>query len=78
MKMKMFIHNSPEGAQDEVNKWLGENEVDLCHVVQSQCERQGRFVLILSVFYELKHIDAKREPSALREHECLTGVFNGW
>lgn len=66
MKMKMFIENSPDSVQDEVNKWLNEQDVKLCHVVQSQCERQGRFVLIISVFYELKNTEVKRECSALR------------
>jgi len=51
MKMKLFLVNNPEQAEDQVNQWLEENKVTVSHITQSQCERQGRFVLIVSLFY---------------------------
>lgn len=51
MEVKMFIHSGPDLAEKDVNEWLSQNPVRVCHVTQSQCERQGRFVLIISVFY---------------------------
>jgi len=50
--MKMFVHNSPEGVEEEVNHWISANGVDICHVVQSQSEKQGRFVFVISLFYK--------------------------
>ena len=51
MKVKMFVHNSPEAAEKEINDWLAVQQVNISHITQSQCERQGRFVLVVSVFY---------------------------
>lgn len=56
MEMKMFIHSSPDMVEKEVNEWLAEKKVQVCHITQSQCERQGRFVLIISIFYSEQHI----------------------
>jgi hypothetical protein len=51
MEMKMFINNNSDSAEKEVNKWLTENNVQVRHITQSQCERQGNFVFIISIFY---------------------------
>ena len=52
MQMKMFLHRDPEVAEQALNDWLEKTAVKLHHVVQSQSENQGKFVLIVSVFYE--------------------------
>ncbi len=51
MEMKIFVHSKPEVAEKQMNVWLKENRVDVCQITQSQCETQGRFILIVSVFY---------------------------
>jgi hypothetical protein len=51
MQMKMFIHNDPEVVESQVNNWLGEFDLEVCHVTQSQCERQGRLLFVISVYY---------------------------
>jgi hypothetical protein len=51
MEMKMFIDNNPEAAERQLNDWLTREKVEIKHITQSQCERQGRFVLIISLFY---------------------------
>jgi hypothetical protein len=52
MEVKMFVHNSPDSAEKELNEWLLKQRIRVCHVTQSQCERQGRFVFVVSVFFE--------------------------
>ena len=51
LKVKLFVHNTLEGVEETVNHWLEENPIHISHISQSQCERQGRFVFVLSVFY---------------------------
>jgi len=48
----MFVHNSPDAAEKEINDWLQQQQIRICHITQSQCERQGRFVFVVSMFYE--------------------------
>ena len=52
MQMKMFVHKDPHQAENELNEWLKEHDVKLHHVVQSQSENQGKFLFVVSVFYE--------------------------
>jgi hypothetical protein len=52
MKVKMFVRHSLEDVESRVNEWMEQNNVRISHVAQSQCEKQGKFVFVLSVFYE--------------------------
>ena len=47
----MFVHHSIDGVEKEVNEWLEQQTVTVCHITQSQSEKQGRFVFVISVFY---------------------------
>jgi hypothetical protein len=53
MEMKLFISSQPEDLEKEINHWLFENAIQVHHITQSQSERQGRFVLIVSIFYKI-------------------------
>jgi hypothetical protein len=52
MKVKLFIHHTLEGVEEQVNQWLSHREVSICHITQSQSEKAGKFVFVLSIFYE--------------------------
>jgi hypothetical protein len=51
LQVKLFVHSTLDGVEEAVNSWLERHIVQVSHVTQSQCERQGRFVFVLSVFY---------------------------
>lgn len=51
MEVKMFIHNNPEVAEANINEWLLKENVKVSHITQSQSERNGKFVFVISVFY---------------------------
>jgi hypothetical protein len=51
MQVKMFIHHTLDLIEKEINQWLTEQNIAVCHITQSQCERQGRFLFVISVFY---------------------------
>ena len=52
MEVKMFVQNSLDKVEENVNEWLSQHQVSIQHITQSQCERQGKFVFVMSVFYE--------------------------
>lgn len=52
MKMKLFVSHSMDTVEKEVNEWLARETIRVCHVTQSQSEKQGRFVFAISVFYQ--------------------------
>ncbi len=54
MEVKMFIENKPEIAQTKINEWLAEEAITIDHITQSQSERNGNFVFVISVFYNRK------------------------
>lgn len=54
VKVKMFIHKDPEAIEAMVNNWLHENNVEVQHIGQSQSEKNGNFVFVLSLFYSKK------------------------
>ena len=54
MEVKMFVQNSLDKVEENVNEWLSQHQVSIQHITQSQCERQGKFVFVMSVFYEKK------------------------
>jgi hypothetical protein len=51
MEAKMFVHHTASEAEKAVNEWLGKNNVNVQYIGQSQSEKGGRFVFIVSVFY---------------------------
>jgi hypothetical protein len=51
MEIKMFVFDDPQKAEGKVNEWLQQHPVSVSHITQSQSEKNGRFVLILSIFY---------------------------
>ena len=51
VQVKMFIHNNPKEAEKEIAHWLKENDVIIHHIAQSQSEKGGSFVFVLTLFY---------------------------
>jgi hypothetical protein len=51
-EVKLFISTDPEKVQGDIGDWLNENKVRIQHIGQSQSERNGRFVFIISLFYQ--------------------------
>lgn len=52
VQVKMFIHNHPKDAEHAIGQWLKENDVTIHHIVQSQSEKAGSFIFVLTVFYQ--------------------------
>ena len=51
-KVKLFILSNPESAEDKLQEWLQtKHDIEIDHIVQSQSERNGRFLFIVSIFY---------------------------
>lgn len=63
MEVKMFVCNNPHHAEREVNEWLFQQNVRVCYVTQSQSERGGKFLFVISVFY--------KKPGS-----CIEGVMD--
>jgi hypothetical protein len=51
MEVKMFIFKQADNAEPSINEWLKENKVKVQYISQSQCERNGGLLLIVSIFY---------------------------
>ena len=51
-ELKLFTSANPEEVQQSVNLWLQENPVQIKHVGQSQSEKNGRFIFVISLFFE--------------------------
>ena len=51
-QVKMFIFQTPETAEESLQSWLSQNNVEIDHIVQSQSERNGKFLFIVSIFYK--------------------------
>ncbi|MEO6068936.1 MAG: hypothetical protein ABIP31_00240 [Chitinophagaceae bacterium] len=51
MEVKMFLFNEAENAEERINGWLKENTVRIQYISQSHCERNGRLLLIVSIYY---------------------------
>lgn len=51
MEVKMFVVDRPETAEASLNEWLKESSAKVVYIGQSQSERNGRFVFVISVFY---------------------------
>lgn len=52
LKVKLFIRHALDDVERDVNEWMEQNDIRICHVTQSQSEKQGRFVFVISVFYQ--------------------------
>ncbi|WP_165917377.1 hypothetical protein [Flaviaesturariibacter aridisoli] len=50
--MRQFVSNDPAGAARELEQWLESFEGQVCQLAQSQGERQGRFLFVITVLYE--------------------------
>lgn len=51
MEVKMFVADRPEIAEASINDWLKESGAKVLYIGQSQSERNGKFVFVISVFY---------------------------
>ena len=51
MEVKVFVHQSAIEAEKEVNTWMEQNNVSVQYIGQSQSEKSGKFVFVMSVFY---------------------------
>jgi hypothetical protein len=51
LQVKMFIHTDPNEAEKSVGQFLKQNDVAIDHITQSQSEKNGKFVFVLTVFY---------------------------
>lgn len=52
LKVKLFVRHTLDDVERDVNEWMEQNDIRICHVTQSQSEKQGRFVFVISVFYQ--------------------------
>jgi hypothetical protein len=51
VQVKMFVHNNPKDAEKAIAQWLKENDVTIHHIAQSQSEKGGSFVFVITLFY---------------------------
>ncbi|MBO9682657.1 MAG: hypothetical protein J7502_08330 [Flavisolibacter sp.] len=51
LEVKMFVYNQPKDAEKAVSQWLKENDVTIHHIVQSQSEKNGNFVFVITLFF---------------------------
>ena len=51
IKMKIFSGSDFNQTETEVNLWLSQTAMRIEHICQSQCERNGKLLLLVSVFY---------------------------
>jgi hypothetical protein len=51
MEVKLFIAENPQLAESQINEWLQHSTAKVHHVGQSQSERNGRFVFVISIYY---------------------------
>jgi hypothetical protein len=51
VEVKMFVYNNPGEAEKVLSQWLKENDVTIHHIAQSQSEKNGSFVFVITLFY---------------------------
>jgi hypothetical protein len=51
IQVKMFVNNNPKDAEKAIDQWLKENDVNIHHIAQSQSEKGGSFVFVVTLFY---------------------------
>jgi len=47
----MFVYNNPKEAEKAISEWLKQNDVTVHHIAQSQSEKNGNFVFVITLFY---------------------------
>jgi hypothetical protein len=52
LQVKMFVHSNPMDAEKAIGHWLKQNDVSVHHITQSQSEKSGSFVFVVSVFFQ--------------------------
>ena len=52
MQVKMFVHSTPVDAEKAIGQWLKKHDVTIHHITQSQSEKSGSFVFVVSVFFQ--------------------------
>ncbi len=62
MEVKLFIAENPATAEEQVNDWLQSNPAKIHHVAQSQSEKNGRFVFVMSIYYTLSNALVQKCP----------------
>ena len=50
-QLKLFVFTELNGIEEKVNEWLLANDVFILHTNQSQCEKGGKFLFVLSLVY---------------------------
>ena len=50
-RVKLFADSEPLEVEKKLNEWLYHNDIEIKHVGQSQSEKGGRLVFVMSVFY---------------------------
>jgi hypothetical protein len=50
--LKTFVHQNIDEAEKAINNWLELNDITIQHIGQSQSEKNGRFVFVISLFYQ--------------------------
>lgn len=53
-QLKIFVFNDIDGVEEKINDWLMANNVIVQHIGQSQSEKGGRFLFIVSILYYSK------------------------
>lgn len=48
----MFQHKDPTEVERELAGWLEQNDITIQHLAQSQSERGGNFIFVLTVIYQ--------------------------
>lgn len=51
MQVKQFVSNDPADAARALSEWLDTNDAEVCQLAQSQGEKQGRFLFVITVLY---------------------------
>jgi hypothetical protein len=51
VEVKMFVYNNTREAEKALSQWLKENDVTIHHIAQSQSEKNGSFVFVITLFY---------------------------
>jgi hypothetical protein len=54
LEVKIFMDRDPEVVSENLNLWMESNPVRIHHIGQSQSEKNGKFVFIISVFFTLQ------------------------
>lgn len=50
-KIRLFTGDDPQRVARDLEEWLAAASPSLLHVAQSQCERNGKLLFVLSIFY---------------------------